>query len=54
MSKSTSKPIAPATSQSDRGKARSSEKEIRGLTFTREIVIRTEEPDIPQITILKV
>ena len=54
MSKSTSKRIEPQGSLTERSKAKSTDKQTRAMTFTREIVIQTQEPDIPQITILKV
>lgn len=54
MNKSFSSSKGPSGSVTDRSKAKSTEKELRGISRTREIVIRTNEPDIPLITILKV
>ena len=54
MNKSLSQPRVPVNSLSARSKVKSTTKEIRSLTKTREIVINTNEPDLPLITILKV
>lgn len=44
----------PSRPQTDRSKAKSIDKLNAEQSFIRQIVIRTDEPDIPQITILKV
>lgn len=51
MSESKSSSRSPST---DKKNDKSSEKQFKSLTITRQIVIKTEEPDIPQITITKV
>lgn len=52
--RSMTKSNPPSRPETDRSKARSIDKLTTEQSFIREIIIKTDEPDIPQITIFKV